>query len=77
MKSIAYKLSWELVALSDSGSTNAAARTALEIAYGVALTFGDQPDLFSACMSSIIEQVTDPELKRLFRNAVARGLRKG
>lgn len=73
---IAHNLSWELVALSDSGSTNEAQRTALEVAYGVSLTFGDQPDLFSACMSGIVEQVTDQELKRHLRQAVAHGLRK-
>lgn len=75
-RTIAHNLSWELVALSDSGSTNEAARTALEVAYGVSLILNDQPDLFSACMSSIIEQVTDQELKSHLRKAVAHGLRK-
>lgn len=51
-------------------------RTALEVAYGVALQLGNQPELFSAFMSSIIGQVTDPETKRLLRLYTARGLKK-
>ena len=74
--SIAEKLSWEFVALSDRGSANEDERLALEIASGVANLIGDQPDLFSAIMSSIVEQVSDQDMKRLLRNVTARGLRK-
>jgi len=72
--SIAQKLSWELVAMNERGS-NERERTALEIAYGVALQVGDQPDLFSAFLSSIIGQVTDPQIQRHLRFWTARGLK--
>lgn len=72
---IAQKLSWELVALNECVSSQAQ-RTALEVAYGVALQIGNQPDLFGACMSSIIGQVTDPETQRMLRFYTARGLKK-
>lgn len=74
--SIAEKLSWEFIALSDRGNASDQERMALEIASGVANQIGDQPDLFSAFMSSIIEQVSDEDMKRLLRNVTARGLRK-
>lgn len=73
---IAEKLSWEAVALNDRGDGTPEQYTALEVTYGVALKLGDQPELFSAVMSSIIEQVTDPATKRSLRIAVARGLKK-
>lgn len=71
--SIAQKLSWELVAMHERAPSERE-RTALEIAYGVALQMGDQPDLFSAFMSSIIGQVSDPQMQRLLRLFTARGL---
>lgn len=74
--SIAEKLSWEFVALSDRGNASDEERLALEIASGVANQIGNQPDLFSAVMSSIIEQVSNQDVKRLLRNVTARGLRK-
>lgn len=55
--SIAEKLSWEFVALSDRGNAGEQERLSLEIASGVANLIGDQPELFSACMSSIFEIV--------------------
>lgn len=73
-RTIAQKLSWELVALNELPST-LAQRTALEVAYGVALFTGDQPEVFSAAMSFIIEQVTDPEMKRQLRFFERRGLK--
>ena len=74
--SIAEKLSWEFVALSDRGNASDEECLALEIASGVANQIGNQPDLFSAVMSSIIEQVSNQDVKRLLRNVTARGLRK-
>jgi hypothetical protein len=73
--SIAQKLSWEIVALNDRGDASQASRTALEVAYGVALA-GDQPEMFSALMASIMSQVSDPELQRYLRAYTARGLKK-
>jgi hypothetical protein len=72
---IAQHLSWEIVAMNELDPSQEQ-RTAVEVAYGVALQLGDQPELFSAFMSSIIGQVTDPETKRLLRLYTARGLRK-
>jgi hypothetical protein len=73
--SIAVKLSWELVALSDRGVGEGPERLTAEIAYGVARQI-DQPDLFSAVMSSIIMQVSDEHTKHLLRQWTARGLKK-
>lgn len=72
---IANKLSWEIVALNELASSQGQ-RTAVEVAYGVAIMIGDQPALFSAVMSSIIGQVTDSETKRLLRLYTARGLKR-
>ena len=74
--SIAERLSWETVALNDRGDATEKQRTALEVAYGVSLIIGNQPELFSAMMSSIIEQVTDPETQRNLRQYTARGLKQ-
>jgi hypothetical protein len=73
--SIAQKLSWEIVAMNELEPSKPQ-RTALEIAYGVALQVGDQPELFSAFMSSIIDQVTDAEMQHSLRAYTARGLKK-
>jgi hypothetical protein len=73
--SIAQKLAWEIQAQNDRGEATARQRMALEIAYGVALQVGDQPELFSALMSSIIGQVTDAEMHRLLRLYTVRGLK--
>jgi hypothetical protein len=72
---IAKKLSWEIVSLNDRGDGTPVQYLALEVAYGVALQVGDQPDAFSSIMSSVIEQVTDAETKRNLRISVARGLK--
>ena len=73
--SIAQRLSWETVALNERESCQAE-RTALEVAYGVALIIGNQPEVFSAMMSSVIEQVTDETTKRFLRQYAARGLKQ-
>jgi hypothetical protein len=54
---ISEKLAWEIQAQNDRGEATARQRLALEIVYGVALQVDDQPELFSAIASSIIEQV--------------------
>ena len=74
--SIAQKLSWEIVAMNDRGAYEERERMALEVAYGVALQVGDQPDLFSAFMSSIIGQVSDKTLQNSLRVYTARALKK-
>ncbi len=76
MSSIAEKLAWETVALNELPSSQAQ-RTALEVAYGVALIIGDQPELFSAIMSSIIEQVTSDLTKSFLRQYTGRGVTYG
>ncbi len=73
--SIAQKLAWEIQAQNDRGEATARQRLALEIVYGVALTLDDQPELFSAVIASIIEQVSDPEMQRLLRLYMRRGLK--
>ena len=73
--SIAQKLAWEIQAQNDRGDASLKARMALEIAYGVSLFTGDQPEVFSAAMSFIIEQVTDSEMKRQLRFFERRGLK--
>lgn len=72
--SIAEKLSWEIQAQNDHGEASARQRMALEICYGVSLKV-DEPELFSAIMSSVIEQVSDSEVQRLLRLYVRRGLK--
>jgi hypothetical protein len=63
------------VEVSAGGNDASPHRMALEIASGVALQLGgDQPELFSAFLSSIIGQVTDPHMQRLLRSCEARGL---
>ena len=72
---ISQKLAWEIQAQNDRGDVSATARLALEVAYGVSLFTGDQPELFSAAMSFIIEQVSNAEMKRLLRFNERRGLK--
>ncbi len=74
---IAQRLSWEIVAMNDRGFHihKEREKLALEIAYGVALQVGDQPELFSAFLSSIIGQVTDGVTQRYLRIYAARGLK--
>lgn len=76
MGSIAEKLGWEIASLNDRGNGAPEQYLALEVAYGVALQMGDRPEIFSAVMSSVIEQVTDPEMKRRLRISLTQGLRK-
>lgn len=73
---IATKLSWEIVGMNDHGGYSTQQYTAAEVAYGVALQVGDQPELFSAVMSSIIGQITDEEVQQAMRQYTARGLKK-
>lgn len=73
MESIAQRLAWETVALNELPSSQAQ-RTALEVAYGVACIIGDQPELFSAMMSSIIQQITDETTKGFLRQYTGRGV---
>ena len=79
MHRLAEKLSWEIVALHDRGTDDSAGARALlaaEIAYGVALQVGDQPELFSAFMSSIIGQVSDNDMQQELRRYEVKGLQK-
>lgn len=71
--SIAQKLSWEIVALNETVSTQAQ-RMALEICYGVSLALSD-PGSFSSVMTQVTEQVSDAEMQRLLRLYTARGLK--
>ena len=72
---IAQKLSWEIIAMNER-EPGQMERTAIEVAYGVALQVGNQPDLFSAIMASIIIQVSDETLQHCLRVSTARGLKK-
>ena len=71
--SISEKLSWELVAQNDRGDYSLAQRTALEIAYGVALA-NDSAESYKATMESVASQVSNPEIKRLLQMWTRRGL---
>ncbi len=73
--SVAQKLSWEIVALNDRGDSSYNERLAVEIAYGVSLAQGDSGS-FMSTMTSIAEQVTDPQLKRLLMIYAKRGIAK-
>ena len=75
MESIAQKLAWEMVALTDRGDYLPEQLAALEICYGVALAQGD-PGSFSSTMKTIEAQVSDSEMQRLLRLYTARGLKQ-
>ena len=72
--SISGKLAWELQAQNDRGDYTLPQRTALEVAYGVALAC-DDPGPFSVTMESIVSQVSNPEIKRLLQLYTRRGLK--